>query len=530
MLSIFNLTIFAFWLISSLIDFFEYTYLWQLKEYRWDRFKDFLSTVEGKIFFTRYQFLWRSLIALLLFFWINDATIIIKSCLLSLFVIDFLWGLFKLFKHQIMRPTFTSKALLVLLLSLILEGGLFLIRKDWESLLILVMMRFFTVSIVVWLINQPSSLIKRLIIKLAAKKIKQYKNLKVIGITGSYGKSSVKTFLFHILQNKFKVIKTPYNINTEIGIAKLILKTDFKDIDIFICEMGAYSQGEIKAICNLVNPLIGILTAINEQHLSLFGNIKITQKTKYELLRALSKNGLAVVNSDNSFCREFLGDLNTNVETFGFHEEFKPTFLLKNVKTTEEGIYCTGLYNNLEGSVQVPIMGEHNFMNIAPCFLVGMFLGMTREEVRERCKSLKMPDGVMQLKKYGEALVIDDSYNSNPDGFKAALQVLQKYPSKRRRIIITRGMLELGVETNELHEQIGEEISLVAEELVIITRDFEESLTSGVGTKFKTEIKKIYDSNALLLYLKSLKNQHCVILMENRMPTNIHEELNKNSF
>ena len=389
------------------------------------------------------------------------------------------------------------------------------------------MIRAFLLGFVIYFVNLFTILVKKYYIKKATKKIEKQKNLIVVGITGSYGKTTVKNFLYHVLEKKFKVIKTPRNINTEIGVAKFILKNDFKNSEIFICEMGAYNEGDIQAIRDMVHPKIGILTAINEQHLSLFGDIKITQKTKYELLKSLPGNGLAIINSDNNLCRGLIHELNCEVHTFGYNEEYKPTFLLKNIKSTNQGILCEGIFSNQTIIIEASIVGEHNFMNIAPCYLVAKFLKMSDDDIIKSCKILSMPDGSFHIKNYGLAIIINDSYNSNPDGFKAALGVMQKYSSQKRRIVITRGMLELGGNSEELHECIGEEISLVAEELVIITRDNEEALRKGVGTKYKTEIKSIFDPTDLLSYFRSLKDKECVILLENRMPIDIIKELEK---
>ena len=126
-----------------------------------------------------------------------------------------------------------------------------------------------------------------------------------------------------MLKDNFQVVKTPANINTDIGIARILLNNVTDKHNVFVVEMGAYNVGDLTEHCNIVHPEIGILTAISPQHLSLFGSIENIQKAKYELLRFLPKNGLAVTNSDNKYCREFLDEIKAKVLTFGFEEEFK---------------------------------------------------------------------------------------------------------------------------------------------------------------------------------------------------------------
>lgn len=522
MISLINITIFILWFLSAFADYADYVHIFQLKEYRWDRFKDFLFTEQGKSYLFSYSFLWRSFLAIIIFFWPINEVIYIKYILISLFTIDLLYNLYRIIKRKFVRPNFTYKASLIIISVILLEGLLFVFKKDWMALIILLIIRFLLVGLVVKIINLFSTLVKKYLINQATKKIQKYHNLTIVGITGSYGKTSIKKFLTHILSTKYNVISTPKNINTEIGIARFILKNDFSDYGIFVVEMGAYQKGEIKLICDMVKPKVGILSAINEQHLSLFGNIKNTQKTKYELLRALPKDGLAVVNADNPYTREFIHELNTNVSTFGLEVDNNPTCLIKDIKPTSSGLYCKGIINGNEHEVQTRLIGEFNAMNIAPCILVSTFLGLNPVEIKKQIETLPTN---LEIFHYGNCEIINDSYNSNPDGFKAALDVLNKFSSSKRRIIITRGMLELGERSKEIHENIGEEISFIADELVIITPDFAKFLKAGTLEKYKINVLEKFERQELLDYVKSLKNTNCVILLENRIPSNVMDEL-----
>ena len=121
--------------------------------------------------------------------------------------------------------------------------------------------------------------------------------------------------------------------------------------------------------------------------------------------------------------------------------------------------------------------------------------------------------------------MIDDSYNSNPDGFRSALDILNKFPSDKKRIIITRGMLELGEKSEEIHKKIAEDIQFVADELVVITKDFVESLCSPLSEKYRTNFVLKDNPTELLKYVKELRDTNCVILLENRVPTTVRQEL-----
>jgi len=525
MLSPINILIALLWLISATVDYANFCYIWQLKEYRWDRFRDFLSTYEGKNFWVQYPLLWRSLLAILIFLWPINATLVIKYFLISIFTVDALHALYKYLAKALRRPVITKKAVLILILSIGIEGLAFLYTHDWALIFLLLILRFVFLSVIVLLLNLPTRLAKKYYIKKATKKISQYPNLIVIGITGSYAKSTVKSFLGQILDNRFKVISTPKNINTEIGIASFILKTDLTNIDVFIVEMGAYCEGEIKLICDMVKPKIGILTAINEQHLSLFGNIKNTQTAKYELLRSLPKTGLAITNADNPYCTEYLDELTCTVKTFGLEKDSQADLLITEISSSKDGIHCQGFLEGKACECFAPIQGEYNVVNIATCILAALFLDLTKEEINKQIRKLKIPAGILSVYKYGNCEIIDDSYNSNPDGFKAILGVLNKYPSDRKRIIITRGMSELGDKSEELHEIIGEEISFVADELVIIKKDFYEPLKKGTLDKYHINRVTKFEPKELLAYVKNLRNTNAVILLENRIPKVVADEL-----
>lgn len=529
MLSPINLLIFILWVSSAVVDYSEFCYLWQLKEYRSDRFQDFLHTRQGQLFLRSYALLWRSLLAFIFFFWPFNAVLLVKYIIVVVFTVDLVRTIRKVRVHSIRRPHPTSKALMIIVVSMSIEGGLLVLTRDWSLLFILLVLRFGIITSVVALFRWPTWWLKRLYIKRAEWKMRLYPNMKVVGITGSYGKTTTKEFLYHLLEKKFRVIKTPKNINTEIGVARFILHADFHNKEIFIVEMAAYKRGEIKQICDIVRPRIGILTAINEQHLSLFGDIKNTQAAKYELLRALPSDGLAVVNADNAYCREYLHELTCRVMTFGMNNEHHPALLIDKIVAKEGSLIAGGKmeYQGKEyhGEVNIPIIGEHNVMNLAPAVMVGVELGMERTEIEGQLSTIHLPHGILQTYAYGKTIILDDSYNSNPDGFKAALNVLSTYPSQKKRIVITRGMIELGEKSEEIHERIGGEIAFCADELVIISPDYTAALRRGINHKYKTTILEIYDPEELLSYMHPLKEVDTVVLLENRMPSGILKEL-----
>lgn len=518
--ALFGFLISLVWFATAVFDYLFYTYTWQLKEYRLDRMKDYLKSVQGRNFLKDFRFIWRGIGAVLLFL---KPISFISLCVLFF---DIFYTFFFL-KQKFRRPKFTKKAILICIFSLIIEAGLFSLFP--YNLPFILFVRIFSLSLIVFLLGIPSTLIKRYIIRKATAKLAQYKDLIVIGITGSFGKSSVKEFTSHILSTQYKVRKTPKNINSEIGIAQFILKTSFAGVDVFVCEMGAYTKGEIDLICKMVRPKIGVLTTIGEQHLSLFGSIKNIQSAKYELLRSLPADGLVITNADNAYCREFLKDLTCqNIETYGIEKENDPTYRITKIKTTLRGIEFEALYCGQKAKITAPVLGAHNAFNISMALMVAVNMSIDPNNIISAVNHLpKDLQGILKTYNYGQTTIIDDSYNSNPSGFRSALNVLSLYPTQRKKIVITRGMLELGEKSNELHEEIAKEIAEFADELIVITPDFIESLHRGAGPEFLSKIKTMYTADELFTFLKNLHDTDAVILLENRMPAKVIQELEK---
>ena len=274
----------------------------------------------------------------------------------------------------------------------------------------------------------------------------------------------------------------------------------------------------------MVKPTIGILTAIREQHLSIFGNIRNIQQAKFELPRALPKNGLLIANADNQYIAELLPTLECTVETYG----------VDNVKYNANITEAKGKQMTLSFTVEIdtepwhftaPVAGEHNAQNITASVLAARKLGMKKDAIIEAVKTLELPPGTLQSYSWGQATIIDDSYNANVDGFRAALHTLSTYPSSKRRIVVTRGIQELGEKSDDLHEQVGEEIAYSADELVIISQDNAESLQRGVGNKYNTTVLTMYNFSDLESYLYKIRSEDVVILIENRLPGYLYKKI-----
>ncbi len=524
-----NLVIMALWAFSAFLAYADYCYLWQLKEYRLDRMRDFFSSKQGRAFWFNRAFLVRALCAIGIAFWPINTIGSLKSFIFWILILDLGNHLYCYWRKTARYPRPTPKVILLLATAVGFEGMLVVYQHDWTLVFFLMLFRFFIMSAVVFFWNQITLLIKDLIIYKATRKIARLTSLKVIGITGSYGKSSVKEYVSQILESKFKVIKTPGNVNTDIGIAQFILKTDFTGIDLFVCEMGAYQIGEIKKICQIVKPTVGILTSIIEQHLSLFGSMKNIQIAKYELLESIPKNGLVITNADNPYCTEFLNILTCQKQVlFGDELDNQPNYLIEDVASRAEGVKWQLKVDNQVIDFFSPLRGPHQPFNIVPGIIIARDLGLNFDQIKNVVANLKPGPNALSVYQYKTATIIDDTYNSNPKGFKVALDILSSFPSNLRRIVITRGMLELAELSAEHHARIGEEIAFCADELVIISPDSADDFMKGVNAlknKFPLEVRMIFSPEELLKYVQARGGEPVVILMENRLPALVKNEI-----
>ncbi len=309
-----------FWFIHFVRRTMFFLYFWQIKEYRTDRFIEEVKR-RKKIVFSKFSFL--ALLAFLLYFVSTQDSSIWISIVALLYAIFGTYSIFLLLRRKWTFPRFTKKMLLFLLLTLGLE--FFLLWRFSSNFFLFIVVFELLLPVFIFLCLQiiqiPVIFAKRRIINKAKAKIKKLSGLTTIGITGSYGKTSTKEILFALLSQKNETIKTNVHVNTEMGVAQTVLKFLDKKYKFFVCEMAAYKKGEVKAISNIVQPKIGILTGINKQHLALFGSQDNIIQAKYELIEALPKDGLAVFNGDNKYCLELYKKTNKPKMIYGLQEK-----------------------------------------------------------------------------------------------------------------------------------------------------------------------------------------------------------------
>ena len=269
-------------------------------------------------------------------------------------------------------------------------------------------------------------------------------DLTVIGVTGSYGKTSVKFFLEKLLSAEYNVLVTPENYNTTLGVVRTIRERLRAQHKLFVCEMGARNVGDIKEICDLVHPKYGVITAIGPQHLESFGSLGNIIKTKFELAEALPADGILFANQDDVNIR----NRKPSVQVVGYGLT-RGDYMVENLAVSPRGSTFT-----LRGvEFRTRLLGAHNVQNICAAIAVANTLGIPLEKLRLPVQQLESVPHRLQLLGGGARTVIDDAYNSNPAGAAAALEVLSAFPALR--ILVTPGMVELGEKQESLNRDFG---------------------------------------------------------------------------
>lgn len=321
---------------------------------------------------------------------------------------------------------------------------------------------------------------KEKILSQAKNKLSKLPNLKVVAITGSFGKTSTKDILYTLLFKKYYVVKTPKSYNTPLGIAQTILDLIKENSQVFICEVGAYKKGEIAGIGRIIKPNIAIITAIAPQHLEKFGSLENIAKAKFELLESLSKNGLAILNGEYDPLRHLpylpshIGS--GNVVHYGRNED---RYCATNIKTGVDGTSFSLHTPKGRENIHIPLLGEHHVQNFLAATAAALNLGMTLTEIKERAKLLLPTPHRMEIKKIGNITLIDNSYNTNPTSSESSLKLLASFKNARK-IIITPGFVELGKESVQKNRQFGSDIACIADEVIIVGENAKKDLLEGI--------------------------------------------------
>lgn len=332
-----------------------------------------------------------------------------------------------------------------------------------------------------WILKPVEARITRRYIDDARKRIASMPNLKIIGITGSYGKTSTKNYLARILSEQFETLMTPGSYNTTLGVVRTIREILKPYHEIFIVEMGAKQKGDIEEICNIVHPQSCIVTAVGPQHLETFKTIENVRDTKFELVDSLPSCGVAVINNDFPMIAGRAVD-NCKCLRYAVRNTEEADYIAENICYSTNGTKFT-VRSNSDGhtiDIETRLVGECNISNLLAAVALARTLGMSDDKIRYGASKIEQVEHRLSIKHAGRNLtIIDDAFNSNPVGSGMALDVLAAM-APACRVLITPGMIELGDRQYELNAEFGEKAATRCDIAIVVGLYNREAISEGL--------------------------------------------------
>lgn len=402
-----------------------------------------------------------------------------------------------------------------ILCALVLMAGLF-VKAVYVPILLFVVAFFAPIFVIVAnVINQPiEKAIRQKFVKAAKAKLAAMDDLKVIGITGSYGKTSVKNFVTVLLSEKYNVLMTPHSYNTTLGVVRTVNEMLSPLHEVFVVEMGARKAGDIKEICDIAHPESAIITSVGAQHLETFKTQENITNTKYELAECVG-DGKKFVNYDNEIIRN--REKSENTITYGTSADCD--YYAENIKSTPAGSAFTIVTPNGKIDVTTKLLGKHNVINLVGSAAVAMEYGVDAESIKIGMRRIESVEHRLEIKKQPDCTIIDDAYNSNPEGAKSALETLRDFEGVR--IVITPGMVELGEKEEEENEKLGAICAECADYAIFVGEKQYPALKKGADTvRSDDKIICVSDIYEAFNVMRNIQGDNKIVLLENDLPDN----------
>lgn len=320
----------------------------------------------------------------------------------------------------------------------------------------------------------------------------------VIGITGSAGKTTAKNLLVSILSRKHRVVCTPGNYNTEIGVSKSILEIDRKT-DFFIAEMGMRGRGQIKLLSDICNLNIGAITVVGQSHLAFFGDIKEIALAKAEIAEILHRNGgVLFLNNDDEYSDFIEKNVKCRILKFGRDNNIDFNFIENDIDNMGRFLFSLFTGDKKIADIRLSVPGYHNIYNACCAAAIALYLGVEIRTAKEGIEEAAIESSRMEIIRRKGRIIIDDCYNANPLSVKRAIDTLALISKKRkmRSVAVIGDMLELGESSPDLHREIGSYLSGKRVDVLIAVGNLAENICEG----FKDNINFVNNKNKVEYY------------------------------
>ena len=372
------------------------------------------------------------------------------------------------------------------------------------------------------LINKPmEAAITRWYYNDAKRILRSMPHLTIIGITGSFGKTSTKHFLHRVLSERYNVLMTPGNFNTTLGVVRTIREHLKPHHEVFIVEMGAKQRGDIKEICDLVQPHMGIVTSVGEMHLETFGSVENVARTKFELIDALPAGGFGIVNIDSEAALNHIKANGIDVTTYAIDNceaDYRAADILYSAQRTTFSVeHGTAKDDNYA----THLLGRGNILNITAALAIAERMGVSVEARRRGVKQIEQVEHRLSMRTTGGITILDDAYNSNPTGARMALEVLSGFATTGAKYVVTPGFVEMGAKQYDNNRAFGRDIAASKADGVIVVNEVNrEAITAGLeaGGYDMTRVSKVASFKEAMAELQPRLKAGDVVLYENDLP------------
>ncbi|WP_066059028.1 UDP-N-acetylmuramoyl-tripeptide--D-alanyl-D-alanine ligase [Robertmurraya korlensis] len=338
-------------------------------------------------------------------------------------------------------------------------------------------------------------------------------SVKVVGITGSNGKTTTKDMTANLLALSYKVQKTEGNFNNHIGLPLTLLRLE-EDTDIAVVEMGMSALGEIEFLSKLAKPDVVIITNIGESHLQDLGSRENIAKAKLEIIEGISDNGLIVYNGDEPLLSDSLSHYKGSAELQTFGRSSENTLYPVLIAQKDDGSSFT--INKDTQEYHLPVLGTHNILNALGSMLIANHFGIPFEKMNEGFSHLQLTSMRMELVPGGKGeKIINDAYNASPTSMRAAIDLVTSLSGYEKKILVLGDMLELGPNEVNFHYEIGSGVNKEAIDYVFTYGELGGSIADGAKSVLPEDRVKAYvNKTELITELKKHTDEKTLVLVK----------------
>ncbi len=498
--------------------------LWQRKEYRMDRMRAYIMSPESELERNVHWYIAFSMLCVAAAGYIMDYSIVMTLASATSMASIFIGYAGRAFRTGVARPAITVRSVAVIGVAFILLAVKLIVTNNIAQMALVVFASPVVVAFAVGIVTLPALLTKRKTIARATQARAGLHSLVTVGITGSVGKTSTKKYLVHLLGGESDtVIATSEHRNSPYVVAQDMLQRLSEKTKIYIAEMGAYNKGEIAELARLVQPSIGVITAITNQHVALFGSLENLVRAKWELPESIPEHGTLVLNKDDVLLREKATGMKQSILWFSLLEGADVS--MSNIILEQDATLCTLAIRGNSQELRLPVISRGQMVPILAAAATALALGVSEEEIMARMETLPQLERTMQVRtgKNG-ALVIDDSYSASEASVRNAIDYMKNIASQDAYLILVP-IIELGSEGARVHERIGTLLKNLHATVYMYGTAHKEDILRGLHDADSRQISWYQDPNILAREISSAVSKNSLVVLEGRVPAIIRQAI-----